>query len=123
MLLLPVADSLGIPGIPEIILVLRLGQPSPHEFAFPGRAAVGFEAIALALSASIIGKKKFLAVQTLASGSRWLHWFQKIKGTSIGKRRETEEENPAARKVRKTKKEEEFLANRSKKIQRKKIPF
>ena len=33
----------------------------------------GFEAIALALSVPIIGKKKFLAVQALASGFRRLH--------------------------------------------------
>src|SRR5208283_4267362 len=76
MLLLPVAGSLGVVVIPEIILVLRLGQPSPHELAFPGLAAVGFEAIALALSTPVIGKKKFLAVQALASGLRRLHRFQ-----------------------------------------------
>ena len=75
MLLLPVAGSLGVLVIPEIILVLRLGQPSSHEFAFPAYAAVGFEAIALALSTSVIGKKKFLAVQALASGLRF-HQFQ-----------------------------------------------
>ena len=70
MLLLPVAGALGVLIVPEIILVLRLGQPSPHELAFPGLAAVGFEAIALALSTPVIGKKKFLAVQALASGLR-----------------------------------------------------
>src|SRR5271165_2828927 len=79
MLLLPVAGSLGVLVIPEIILVLRLGQPSPHELAFPGLAAVGLEAIALALSTPAIGKKKFLAVQALASGLRRLHWFQNKK--------------------------------------------
>jgi len=79
MLLLPVAGSLGVPVIPEIILVFRLGQPSPHEFAFPGLAAVGFEAIALALSTPVIGKKEFLAVQALASGLRRLHRFQNEK--------------------------------------------
>jgi hypothetical protein len=79
MLLLPVAGSLGVLVIPEIILVLRLGQPSSHEFAFPAYAAVGFEAIALALSTSVIGKKKFLAVQALAAGLRRLHRFQNEK--------------------------------------------
>ena len=79
MILLPVAGSLGVHVIPEIILVLRLGQPSPHELAFPGLAAIGLEAIALALSTPVIGKKKFLAVQALASGLRWLHWFQNKK--------------------------------------------
>jgi hypothetical protein len=79
MLLLPVAGSLGVLVIPEIILVLGLGQPSPHELAFPGLAAVGFETIALALSTPEIGKKKFLAVQALASGLRRLHRFQNKK--------------------------------------------
>jgi hypothetical protein len=79
MLLLPVAGSLGVHLIPEIILVLRLGQPSPHELAFPSLAAVGFEAIALALSTPVIGKKKFLAVQALAAGLRRLHRFQNEK--------------------------------------------
>ena len=76
MLLLPVAGSLGVLVVPEIILVLRLGQPRPHEFAFSGLAAVGLEAIALTLSTPVIGKKKFLAVQALASGLRRLHRFQ-----------------------------------------------
>src|ERR1022692_4625604 len=76
MLLLPVAGALGVLIVPEIILVLRLGQPSPHELAFPGLAAVGFETIALALSTPVIGKKKFLAVQALGAGLWRLHRFQ-----------------------------------------------
>jgi hypothetical protein len=36
-------------------------------------AAVGLQAMALALSAPIIGKKTFLAVEALASGLRRLH--------------------------------------------------
>jgi len=79
MLLLPVAGSLGVLGVPEIILVLRLGQPTTHELAFPGLAAVVLEAIALALSTPIIGKKKFIAVQAFASGLRRLHRFQNKK--------------------------------------------
>jgi hypothetical protein len=79
MVLLPVAGALGVLVVPEIILVLRLGQPSPHELTFPGLAAVVFEAIALALSTPIVGKKKFLAVQALASGLRRLHQFQNKK--------------------------------------------
>lgn len=38
-------------------------QPKPLQFASPCLAAAGFEAIALALSTSIIGKKKSLAAQ------------------------------------------------------------
>src|SRR5450631_3258665 len=79
MLLLPIAGALGVLVVPEIILVLRLGQPSPHEFAVPGLAAVGFEAIAPALSTPVIGKKKFLAVQALAAGLWRLHRFQNKK--------------------------------------------
>ena len=79
MLLLPVAGSLGVVVIPEIILVLRPGQPCPHELALPSLAAVGFEAVALALSTPVVGKKKFLAVQALASGLRRLHRFQNKK--------------------------------------------
>jgi hypothetical protein len=47
----------------------------------------------------------------------------KSKGTSIGRPSETTEENPAGRRLRPEKKEEEFSANLSKKTQRKKIPF
>ena len=79
MVLLPVAGALGVLVVPEIILVLRLGQPSPHELTFPGLAAVVFEAIALALSTPIVGKKKFLVVQALASGLRRFHQFQNKK--------------------------------------------
>ena len=79
MLLLPVAGSLGVLVVPKIILVFRLGKPSPHELAFPGLAAVGFEAIALALSTPVIGKKKLLAVQALASGLGRIHRFQNEK--------------------------------------------
>jgi hypothetical protein len=73
MLLLPVANPLGVLVIPEVILVLRFGQPSPLRLALAGFTAVGLQAIALALSTPIIGKKKFLAVEAVASGSRRLH--------------------------------------------------
>ena len=79
MLLLPVADALGILGVTKITLVLRFGQPSPHELPLSDLAALGLEAIALALVAPVIGKKKFLAVQALGSGSGRLHRFQNKK--------------------------------------------
>ena len=41
----------------------------------------------------------------------------------MGKQAGKVEENPAARRIKAAKKEEEFSANPSKKIQRKKIPF
>jgi hypothetical protein len=62
MLLLPVANTLGVLIIPEVILVLRFGQPGSLRLAPASFTAVSFLAIALALSVPIIGKKKFLAV-------------------------------------------------------------
>ncbi|HEY5911110.1 MAG TPA: hypothetical protein VJA21_10955 [Verrucomicrobiae bacterium] len=47
----------------------------------------------------------------------------KSERTSIGNRRKQAEENPPARRLTTAKKEEDFSANRSKKIQRKKIQF
>jgi hypothetical protein len=79
MLLLPVADSLGVVGIAEILLVLGLGQPGRLELAFPGLAAVGFEAKALPLCTPVIGKKQLLAVQALTSDSGRLHRFHNQK--------------------------------------------
>ena len=91
---------LGI-GSRNVLKLERKGfQPSPHELALPGLAAVGFEAIALALSTPVIGKKKFLAVQALGAGLWRLHRFQIEK--------EPVWENGA---------------KPGKKIQRKKIPF
>ena len=103
MLFLPVAGTLGVLVVPEIILVLRLGQPSPHEIAFPGLAAVGLEAITLALSTPAIGKKKLLAVQALASGLGRLHWFQNKKepvwenGANRGKKIQPQEKSERRR--------------------------
>src|SRR5580693_4647859 len=51
-------------------------QPSPHDLAFPWLAAVALVVIALALSMPAVWKKKFLAVQALASALRLLHRFQ-----------------------------------------------
>jgi hypothetical protein len=79
MRLLPLANPLGILGVSEVILVLRLGQPGPLRLAFAGLAAVGFMAVTLALATPIIGKKKSLAVQALASATRRLHRFQSQK--------------------------------------------
>jgi hypothetical protein len=79
MRLLPVAGSLGVLLTPEIILVLWPGQPSPLQLTLPGLAAVGLEAIALTRSASVIRKKKFLAVQALPARLARLHWSQSQK--------------------------------------------
>jgi len=62
MLLLPVTDPLGVLVIPEVILVLRFGQPGSLRLPLTGFAAVGLLTIALALSVPVIGKKKSLAV-------------------------------------------------------------
>jgi hypothetical protein len=76
MLLLPVANPLGVLVIPEVILVLRFDQPGSLRRSLADFTAVSFWAIALALSVAIIGKKKFLAVEAFASGLRRLHEFQ-----------------------------------------------
>jgi len=47
----------------------------------------------------------------------------KSKGTKIRKARKPEEENPAPRKIKTQKKEEELSANPAKNIHRKKILF
>jgi hypothetical protein len=62
MLLLPVANPLGVLVIPEVILVLRFGQPGSLRLPLASLSAISFLAIALALSIPMIGKKKFLAV-------------------------------------------------------------
>jgi hypothetical protein len=62
MLLLPVANPLGVLVIPEVILVLRFGQPGSLRLALASLSAIRLLAIALALSIPLIGKKKFLAV-------------------------------------------------------------
>jgi len=76
MSLLPRTNPLGILGVAEIIPVLRLGQPGPLKLTLSGLAALRFEAKALPLSATAIGKKKFIAVQALASVIGRLHRFQ-----------------------------------------------
>jgi hypothetical protein len=77
--LLPVPHALGVLGVPEIISVLRLGQPGPLQGALPGLAALRFEAIALALGGAAVGKKKLLAVQALTSAAGRFHRFQNQK--------------------------------------------
>ena len=83
---MPVARTLGVLGIPEIVLVLRLGQPNSHELPFPGLPALGLKAVALPISSATIGKKKFLAVKALASGFGRLGWFHKLPEPIRGNR-------------------------------------
>jgi hypothetical protein len=59
---LPVPHALGIRGITEVISVLRFGQPSALHGVLPGFAALRFEAIALTLRSTGVGKKELLAV-------------------------------------------------------------
>ena len=123
MLLLPVANPLGVLVIPEVVLVLRFGQPGSLRLALASLAAINLLAITLAFSVSIIGKKKFLAVEAFASGLRRLHRFQNQQEPSIGNRKNQTEENPPGRKLKPAKKEEDFSANTSKKMPVKKIQF
>jgi len=114
MLLLPVARTLGVLGISEVVLVLRPSQPSPHQLAFPGFAALGFKTVALAMSSATIGKKEFLTVQALASA---LGGFIGSTGNEnhYAKTARDDGRNPPGRRLRPEKKEEEFSANPSKK--------
>jgi hypothetical protein len=121
MLLLPVANPLGVLVIPEVILVLRFGQPSSLRLALAGFTAVSLLAIALALSVPIIGKKKFLAVEAVASGRRRLHRVPKSAGTSIGNRKNQAEQNPPGRRLKPAKKEEDPSGKLAKKIPANKI--
>ena len=105
MLLLPVARTLGVLVIAEVVLVLRLGQPSPHELAFPGLAALGLKTVTLPMSSTTIGKKKFLAVQALASGFGRLHRFHRqqepIREAGARRRKKTQSEEDSVRRRRK----------------------
>jgi hypothetical protein len=85
MRLLPVAGSLGVLLISEIILVLWPGQPGPLQLTFPGLPTVWLQAIALARSASVIRKKKFLAVQAFPARGARLHWSQSQKESEAEK--------------------------------------
>jgi hypothetical protein len=75
MLLLPVANALGVLGVPKVILVLGLGQPRPLAVALAGLAAVGLATKALPLSTATIRKKKLLAVQAVTPVFRGFHRF------------------------------------------------
>jgi hypothetical protein len=103
--LLPVARTLGVLGVAEVVLVLRLGQPGPHEFPFPGFTALRFKAVALRVSGTTIGKKKFLAVQALLAGFGRLHRFQKqrepLHENRTSRRKKTHPEKDSDRRRRK----------------------
>ena len=105
MLLLPVARTLGVLGISEVVLVLRPSQPSPHQLAFPGFAALGFKTVALAMSSATIGKKEFLTVQALASGIGRLHRFHRqrkpLRQDRTRRRKKTHPEEDSDRRRRK----------------------
>src|SRR5713226_1683593 len=89
MLFLPLADSRGMVGIPEIVLVLRLGQPSLLAGSFAGLLAVGFGTEALPFPAAIVRNKQVVAVQTLALVFGSLHRFQ-IQRNQVSKNSEPE---------------------------------
>ena len=96
---------LGVLGISEVVLVLRPSQPSPHQLAFPGFAALRFKAVALAMSSATIGKKEFLTVQALASGIGRLHRFHRqrkpLRQDRTRQRKKTHPEEDSDRRRRK----------------------
>jgi hypothetical protein len=75
MRFLPLADPLGVLGIPEIIFVAWLLQPGLLTGSFARPLAFGFGTETLPLTASIIWKKMFLAVQAVAASLPSLHPF------------------------------------------------
>ena len=77
--LLPFPGALGIPGVAEIMLILRPGQPGLLKLPFPCLATLGLEAITLARAAPVIGWKHLTAVQTLVTLFGRLHRFQNQK--------------------------------------------
>src|SRR5260370_1692257 len=122
MLFLPVADPLGVLLIPEIILVLRLGQPSPLRLA-DGPCDTRVLSNSTGVAHSDNRQEKVPCSSGTCVGLSAASWVPKSKGTIIGNRCEEAEENPPGRRLRTAKKEEEFSENPAKKIQRKKIPF
>ena len=100
MLLLPLADSRGMVGLSEIILVLGLGQPGFLAGSFAGLLAVGFGTEPLPFSASIVRNRQFVAVQTLALVFGALHRFQ------IQRNRVSENSAPERKKIQGKKNQE-----------------
>jgi hypothetical protein len=121
--LLPLAHTLGILGVPEIILVFRFGQPRALALALTGFATVGFAAEALALSVATIGKKKLLAMLAVTSAVWGFHRFPNQGNQNQTFVPQSREEKTGRRRPITAKKEEDSLANRSKKNHRKKIQF
>jgi hypothetical protein len=87
-------------GLPEIILILRLGQPGLLAGSLAGLLAVGFGTEALPFSASIVRKKQFGAVQTLALVFGALHRFQ------IQRNQVSENSEPERKKIQRKKHQE-----------------
>ena len=98
---MPVARTLSVLGVAKVVLVLRLGQPRPHQFPFPGLAALRFKAVTLAVSGATIEKKKFLAMQALLSGFGRLHRFHKqrepLREDRTGRRKKIHPEEDSGR--------------------------
>jgi hypothetical protein len=123
MLLLPVPDPFRILGIPEVIPVLGPGQPCSLRLPLPGLTTLRFEAKALARAAPIVGKKKFPCSSNTYGWIAAASSVPKSKGTKYPKPRNREGRKSTRRKLKPTKKEEEFSGNLPKKIQTQKIPF
>jgi hypothetical protein len=113
--LLPLANAGRILVVPEVILVLRFGQP-PFLALLPANlAALRFGAETLARCTAVVRHKIFFAVKALAARLRSRHRVPKIKRTSFRKIDSTTEENPCGRKSTAAKKEEKNSAHGGKK--------
>jgi hypothetical protein len=86
-----------------------------------GFTTIEFGTKVLTVSVPVVGKKKFLAVQAFAAASLRRHRGSKSKEPVSDNCDRNDEENPAGRRLRREKKEQESLVNLPKKTQAKKI--
>jgi hypothetical protein len=120
---LPRPDPLCILRVSEIVFVSRLGQPRPLTGSLAGPATIRFGAEALTVPMPVIRKKKLLAVKAFTAALLSLHRFKHSNPSRLTKGQRKKEKNPTGRRLKNQKKEEDFLVNLSKKIQRNKIHF
>lgn len=99
---MPLAHAPGLIGIPEIILVVWLGQPGLLALSFARLAALGFGTVALPGSATVIGDIVFLAVKAFAAAFGGLHGFPKRRELRLQGALDKKEENPPPKNNQKT---------------------
>ena len=88
MSFLPLPDPFGILIPPEIILVLRPGQPGFLAGLFPGLLTSGLGTKTLPFPMPVIRKKQLVAVKAFTAALRSLHRFENQTGQSEEKSEE-----------------------------------